>query len=94
MSQYYDYDQERLLTRKKGRYITEKEKVSVSSVVSVALCSYSVDYSRELDSKWIILYFLLFLGKMTSEISSDDRQDEFIEDYLTERDIYKRVLVR
>ena len=31
---------------------------------------------------------------MSTEISSPDRQDEFIEDYLTERDIYKRVPVR
>ena len=31
---------------------------------------------------------------MNNGISSDDRQDEFIEDYLTETDIYERVQVR
>ena len=31
---------------------------------------------------------------MNNEISLENRQDEFIEDYLTETDIYERVQVR
>lgn len=102
----YEYNQERLLTRDGPGYELMSRVRSVEAEWKV-YCSMAALCSILLALRWLfksrngrvttVLSFVFQAQKkkvMSTEISSPDRQDEFIEDYLTERDIYKRVPVR